>query len=208
MSGFEYQRLIVGYHGCDRSVVERVLLDGTPLRRSENAYDWLGHGVYFWEHGPDRAMDWARHRSARNPHLITEPAVLGALIHLGRCFDLTDVRATRQLKRWYEMLRDDLSATGEPLPQNEPGHTGDDDLLKRVLDCSVVNYAMRKTDREVGWPRYQTVRGVFQEGKPAYAGSKILEKTHVQVVVRDATCILGYFRPTFPTLSQSTRSTA
>lgn len=199
MSGLEYQRLIVGYHGCDRSTVEKVLLRGEHLDPSRNRYDWLGHGVYFWEHGPERALDWARHRRGRGR--IAEPAVLGAFIHLGRCFDLTDVRATRRLSTWYEMMRADLLATGQPLPRNEPAHTGDDELLTRFLDCSVVNYAMEQTEREEGWPVYQTVRGVFQEGEPAYAGSRIFEKTHVQVVVRDTSCILGYFRPTSPTIN-------
>jgi hypothetical protein len=43
--------------------------------------------------------------------------------------------------------------------------------------------------------RFQTVRGVFQEGIPAYPGSGILKKSHIQVVVRDNEVILGYFLP-------------
>jgi hypothetical protein len=43
--------------------------------------------------------------------------------------------------------------------------------------------------------RFQTVRGVFQEGTPAYLGSGILKKSHIQVVVRDSEVILGYFLP-------------
>ena len=33
-----------------------VLLRGEPLQPSENDYDWLGRGIYFWEHGPQRAL--------------------------------------------------------------------------------------------------------------------------------------------------------
>ena len=44
---FNYQRLTVGYHGCDRSVAEDVLMDGKHLKANENTYDWLGKGIYF-----------------------------------------------------------------------------------------------------------------------------------------------------------------
>lgn len=44
-------------------------------------------------------------------------------------------------------------------------------------------------------PSFQTVRGVFTEGDPAFPGAGIQSKTHVQVAVRDLDCILGYFRP-------------
>ncbi len=55
MSHRIYQRTVVGYHGCDAAVAERVLAGKTDLKISTNAYDWLGAGVYFWEHGPQRA---------------------------------------------------------------------------------------------------------------------------------------------------------
>ena len=50
---------IVGYHGCRRSVAER-LLNGEPFRLSNNDYDWLGGGAYFGSmllpvHGNGRA---------------------------------------------------------------------------------------------------------------------------------------------------------
>lgn len=41
-----YARTILGYHGCDTLVAEEVLAGRTPLRASENAYDWLGRGIH------------------------------------------------------------------------------------------------------------------------------------------------------------------
>lgn len=77
-----YDRMVIGYHGCERVVADQLLAGVRPVP-SENTYDWLGRGVYFWEHGLDRATRWAeQHRN--------EPAVVGALIQLGRCFDLLD----------------------------------------------------------------------------------------------------------------------
>jgi hypothetical protein len=51
---FQYQRLVLGYHGCEKSVADRVLTGDDTLRKSEKRHDWLGSGIYFWEHGPER----------------------------------------------------------------------------------------------------------------------------------------------------------
>lgn len=59
MNAFTYQRLVIGYHGCDESTQQNVLMKGKLLKPSEQAYDWLGKGIYFWEHGPERALQWA-----------------------------------------------------------------------------------------------------------------------------------------------------
>jgi hypothetical protein len=42
---------VLGYHGCDRAVAEK-LIAGAPFITSENDYDWLGSGIYFWEANP------------------------------------------------------------------------------------------------------------------------------------------------------------
>lgn len=39
---------VIGYHGCDRAVAEKVLQNKTHLKQSDNSYDWLGPGIYFW----------------------------------------------------------------------------------------------------------------------------------------------------------------
>jgi hypothetical protein len=64
-----FARVVLGYHGC-RAPVAADLLSGSlsieDWAPSENAHDWLGHGVYFWEHSPERALDWARRKVARD----------------------------------------------------------------------------------------------------------------------------------------------
>ena len=52
---------LLGYHGCDREVGEAVLAGQTELLVSENDWDWLGPGIYFWENSDRRALDWARY---------------------------------------------------------------------------------------------------------------------------------------------------
>lgn len=68
---------VLGYHGCDLSVAKRIVLGNETLQHSQNDYDWLGHGIYFWESDPKRAWEWAINNRSKNP------GVLGAVIDLG-----------------------------------------------------------------------------------------------------------------------------
>jgi hypothetical protein len=60
-----HHSIVVGYHGCDQSLVERVLISGELLNKSRNQFDWLGEGIYFWETGYQRALDFACEQQAR-----------------------------------------------------------------------------------------------------------------------------------------------
>ncbi len=50
--------LVIGFHGCDLSVCNRVVQRETNLRPGTNSYDWLGSGVYFWENNRQRALEF------------------------------------------------------------------------------------------------------------------------------------------------------
>lgn len=194
MSRLDYQRTIMGYHGCDKAVAESVLLGRCKLEISHNKYDWLGSGVYFWEYGPERAMQWAVEISQRRPDKIKEPAVLGGLIHLGICFDLLDVRFTEYLRELFPIFKKTMEDQGAPMPKNEGLPGNPKELVLRKLDCALLNWAIPVLEAETG-QKFHTVRGVFQEGEPAYEGSAIMRKSHIQIVVRDTSAILGYFKP-------------
>ncbi len=182
-----YDRLVQGFHGCDASVADR-LLRGERFEPSENDYDWLGQGVYFWEYGPDRALRFAQEQKDRGT--IQEPTVVGAIISLGNCFDLMDTRATQELEVCAAAFRAGYAARKAPLPVN--GGTAPDHKLRR-LDCALVNFYMNQLDdTEL---RYDSVRGAFHEGEPVLDGSKIFRETHIQLVVRRPGCIRGVFRP-------------
>ena len=85
--------LVLAYHGCDRAVGEAVISGESELLPSQNTYDWLGHGIYFWEYAPERAKAWG------------EGGVVGAVIQLGTCLDLTDVNYTALLTAEFETIR-------------------------------------------------------------------------------------------------------
>ena len=194
MDLLSYQRIIFGYHGCDQRVAEDVLLGRSALTASENSYDWLGSGIYFWEHGPARALEWAHQQSQQKRSKIKKPAVLGAVIQLGNCFDLLDVRFTVELARFAHILSTELTSRGQALPTNQTTRTGDYDWLKRHRDCFVLNSTIPAV--EASWEcDFDSVRGVFQEGQPAFDGAGIKLKSHIQIAIRDPRAIIGYFHP-------------
>lgn len=77
--------LILGFHGCDEELAKKVVNKEVNLAESRNSYDWLGHGIYFWEGSPERALEWAnflKNNSPKSKNPIHSPAVIGAVIDL------------------------------------------------------------------------------------------------------------------------------
>ena len=68
---------ILGYHGCSVQVAEQLLSGAAKFKVSENNYDWLGPGTYFWQSNPVRAMQSPR-KSAN------EKTLHGRLLWSGR----------------------------------------------------------------------------------------------------------------------------
>jgi len=172
---------VLGYHGCDASVAEK-LLAGAPFKLSQNEYDWLGEGAYFWENDPLRGLQWAEAANRRG-RPVPNPAVVGAVIDLSYCLDLTTQASLDVIKTAHNGLERVSKAINRPMLRNI-------DELRRPLDCSVLNYLYESMPP----PKFQTVRGVFIEGDALYPGAFIKAKTHVQLAVRDLTCIRGVFR--------------
>jgi hypothetical protein len=79
--------LVLGYHGCDKSTAIKVINGHEDQIRSENDYDWLGSGFYFWEDSFARALKWAKDEAKKGHGKIKTPCVLGAIIDLGNCLN-------------------------------------------------------------------------------------------------------------------------
>lgn len=177
----------LGYHGCDEAVAEQIL-QGQTFRPSENNYDWLGHGIYFWEANPKRGLDFAREVKSKRPaSKITKPTVIGAIIDLGLCLDLTTLASIEQVRIAYSYLKKVAAENETNLPKNKK------DGLRRHLDCSVIE-ALHDIRREQGEPSLDSVKGIFIEGSPIYETAGFFEKTHIQICVRNPDCIKGVFR--------------
>ena len=188
--------LVIGFHGCDRSVFDKVIKESEPMRMSMNKHDWLGHGIYFWENSYERASEWAIAQSKRKDTSIKEPAVIGAVIDLGHCLNLTDYQSSDILRRGYELLELFTSVSGLPMPENKNAKN-DSDMIIRNLDCAVIEQ-IHDFNRATGREPYDSVRGVFVEGKEVYPGSGFKEKTHIQLCITNPNCIKGCFDPRKP----------
>lgn len=159
-----------GYHGTSAEAARAI--ENSGFRPSQNPYDWLGDGVYFFQDGKARAQSWA---TARWP----AAAVIEAQIDLNDCLDLLD-------PAWFEVLSDAYDAIvalyasrGEALPRQRG--------LVHGMDRVVINYACEVLDQ--AGTHVTTVRGAFQEGRPAFPGSALATLAHIQVAVRDLTAI-------------------
>lgn len=151
--------------------------------------EWLGHGVYFWENDPERALDWAKNGKTKGN--ITTPAVAGAIIDLGLCLDLTTMTGLTEVEKAFGILRDTCQRYGTPLPRN----TGGKDKLKRELDCAVIQ-ALHSYRAQEGLVPYDSVRAPFPEDAPLYEESGFRKKNHTQIcIINPDKCIRGYFKP-------------
>lgn len=187
--------LTLGFHGCDKSIADDVASGRLDLLASENSYDWLGHGIYFWDHSPKRALDFAQNLKD-HPRIgveIETPAVIGAVIDLGFCLDLLDCESLELLSGAYELLEESYRNSGFMIPQNK-NLEGDQDLLLRNLDCAVIEI-LHKTNRDSKLRGFDSTRGVFFEGEELYPNSGFRQKDHIQICVRNPNCIKGYFIP-------------
>lgn len=95
--------LVIGFHGCDREIRDKLLQNPDQIKKSEKPYDWLGHGMYFWEYNETRALEWAEEyvRQKRNK----EAAVIGAVLDLGNCCDLLDSKYIEVVAAYYTLMK-------------------------------------------------------------------------------------------------------
>ena len=180
--------LLLAFHGCDESVFNKVIHENESLKFSLNSYDWLGNGVYFWESNRQRALEWAEDKVEKGEY--KKASVIGAVIDLGYCLNLTDSSYVPVLKQMYTLLKSRFHNDGLEMPCN----IGGKDSLRRHLDCAVIEQLHEYLNEEKGKP-FDSVRGIFVEGNEIYEGSGFYEKTHAQICIRNPNCIKGYFAP-------------
>lgn len=173
----DYHRTVVGFHGTTHATAKRIVT-GAPMRPSRNEYDWLGHGVYFWEYGPQQAYQWARQNYSDN----TRIAVVGSMIRLGNCFDLLDPVNADLLVEAKKVLQ--LTLPKSQMPRNHNA--------RKWLDCAVFEsfYQIRKEESDI----IDTARAVYVptgNSKRLWERSWLYRETHVQLCVRNVDNILG-----------------
>lgn len=178
-AAFDYNRTVVGYHGTTRDAAD-TMVNGSPIAPSTNDDDWLGHGVYFWEHAPKQAWWWAQRRYGKRA------AVVGAMIRLGRCLDLLDPSNVDLLTEARQALGSELRKAGLAVPANHNTH--------KFLDCVVFNHLYKTMDS--AGHRFETCRAVFvpmQGGRMPrlWTRSGVFRGGHIQISIREPANIVA-----------------
>lgn len=179
---------ILGYHGCSKTVADRLLAGRESFSQSTNDYDWLGPGVYFWQSNPLRALQFAKEKRSRENAKWT-PAVVGAIIDPRSCLDLATSAGVDQVRTAYDALQEAAATSQDDLPKNRGG----DDLVQRYLDCAVLRMLHDLRSKSGELP-IDTISGIFIEGDHVYENAGFFDKTHIQICVCSISCIIGVFR--------------
>ncbi len=196
--------LQIGFHGCDESVRDILITLPHQVKKSQKPYDWLGNGFYVWENNLLRARRWAEDKFKRNE--IEKPSVVGVIYTLSNCLDFTDSVFIDSIEQHFYQMRRDFIDLKIELPINEQVQNDlHQDKLIRRLDCSVIEYYHFKIASESHFQRistgfssisnFDTVRGIFTEGGPAFPGAGFHKKNHIQVCIRNLDMIKGFFIP-------------
>ena len=187
--------LILGYHGLDESIGRRIIAGEDQLLPSENDYDWLGHGIYFWENSLVRAQQWAEKQSQRKGTSVKKPFAIGATIDLGNCLDLLDQQWLDYVGDAYNYMVEDLRSEGKEIPENLSWNRDDIDFKNRKLDCAVILYAIESA-KEQG-QAFDSVRAAFWEGENLYPNAGFKQHNHIQISIINPQCIRGIFLPRY-----------
>ena len=95
-------------------------------------------------------------------------------------------RGWKILTTSYKGLQQLMHEAGKKLPENKGNN--------RALDCAVIRY-IHETNHQKALPEYDTVRCAFSEGDEVFPGSSITSRLHIQICVRNLSCIKGFFLP-------------
>ena len=189
-------RLVLGYHGCDEQVAQS-LLSGqiAHLKPSNNPYDWLGSGIYFFEDDLERAWHFVRTAQsypdrAYSRGRINSPAVVGAVIELSTCLDMAQQSALQE----FSLTAQAMNTTLGKLPLNKTATYEDGRLSLRRLDRAIFQF-LHQARQTQGLRAYDSVRGYFEQGDAVAPTSAFKTLSHYQIAVRNTQCIRAYFDP-------------
>ncbi|MBI5000371.1 MAG: hypothetical protein HZB92_02435 [Euryarchaeota archaeon] len=157
-------QIVKAFHGTTHEKALHIV-QTQQITPSTNPYDWLGHGIYFWEGSYERARHWAEKKYSKNA------AVVSTKIKLGRCINLFDLSWNEVIKRAHKELRQRCESNGVIMAINKNG--------RRELDCSIINYITAH------FYNVDTVRAAYIEGESVLPTSLFVGLAHIQLVVRN-----------------------
>jgi hypothetical protein len=153
-----YQSKIVeAYHATTAASAKKIVEQG-HFHPSDNPWDWLGAGAYFFE-TEHRAREWAL------DHFPEDPMIVHVKVKLGHSIDLDDNRWAPALHAcWKEVEKTNVVAKNRGLR-----HDRDRVVLDKLATI---------------W-RPDTIRSSFEEGVKVLPQSEFTERKHAQLLVRN-----------------------
>jgi hypothetical protein len=193
---------LIVYHGCDVTTRDDLVSGRLKhLNHSNNQYDWLGPGAYFFERDLERALLFAQ-ASHRNPDKrytakpIATPAVVGAVLQVQNWLDMTTQAGIKEFSLAYQAFAAGLRVAGTPVPVNRPASETDTDVIYRALDNAVFTWLHKaRASQDPPLSSFQAVRAAFHQGDKVAPTSGFHASTHIQISLRDDNCIVGWFVP-------------
>lgn len=192
-SSLSTANLVVAFHATDETFADKLLGKSTGILKtvelSRNEIDWLSDGFYFWESDYLRAISYAKELESRKKNNVKKGTVVGAIIELGTCFDLTNAHYRNIYKHYYKSVF--FPRYGDMLEDLK--NSNDSDILLRKRDRAILTHMFNFFENKNEF--FDSARGAFEEGKQIFSGSSFRDKTHVQISLRNLNCIKGFFRP-------------
>jgi hypothetical protein len=99
---------------------------------------------------------------------------------------LTDTKHQDVIRSAYNGIVTLCEKHSSKLPRNT--------VKARKLDCAVINAAI-ELNRAQNYPEFDSIRSPYFEGNPLYPDAYFMDKTHIQICIRNPECIKGYFLP-------------
>jgi len=192
--------LQIGYHGCDIAVRDGLISGQLKPKPSNNQYDWLGSGFYLFEADQERALAFAEAAASEPLRRLTarpiaSPAVVGCIFSIQRCLDMTTSTGRREFENAHLYFQATHLRSGQRTPLNVPVNPLDEEFLLRGLDRAVFEFIHSKLFQVYGFQYYQAVRGAFRQVPEIAPRSGFHRDSHVQIALRDFSCIKGWFLP-------------
>lgn len=97
--------LIIGFHGCEKADQQKLITDISYFKSSHESFDWLGHGMYFWEGNIKRAELWAEKKKRAGTLKEPKDALHVACAVEGLCnfFITTDSGITKKVSNFEQI---------------------------------------------------------------------------------------------------------
>jgi hypothetical protein len=196
---------LIVYHGCDITTRDDLVSGRLKhLTQSNNQYDWLGPGAYFFEGDVERALMFAQaaHRYPEKRYTakpVATPAAVGAVgavLQVQRWLDMTTQAGIKEFSSAYQVFAAGRSAEGKPVPKNRAANDTDTDVIYRALDNAVFTWLHHaRESHNPPLPPFQAVRAAFHQGETVAPTSGFHANTHIQIALRDNDCVIGWFLP-------------